>query len=775
MLTLRLLGGIGLTSADGREVDAVLRQPKRVALLAYLAMPRPGTWHRRDALLALFWPELDQSRARASLRGALFALRSELEDGAIRSRGDDEVCLDADLVSTDVAAMEDELAAGRPAGALDCYRGELLPALYVPDAEGFDEWLDRERNRLRALARKAAARLSESREQSGDLSGAIDALRRAVELDPDDENAVRRLIALLDRSGDRAQALALFERFRRQLDEQFGVAPSAETLALIDAVRARENVQERSRPPLMPAGESASPPLAATLPPAQTGVLAPRPPGYPTSPRRRWVVGATLLLAVIAAVTGVRLAARAPSGNVRFLVVLPMDNETGDARLDYVATGLAEGVARRLEGLGGVTIRTGARSEWPVATRHDLPAIGRQFGATVLLKTSLVRITDSLAVRAAVVDLASRGERLISEQHFTFDGLRSAESELAASVAGAIFRVPLPQLPREPVRPISPESYRLMLEGWHQLLSVRDIHAAQRLFLEATNADPLNARAWAGLSSAWASLLVSDQLPPVDGYDRTEAAAARALALDSLQGTAWANLAIVRALRYRSLATGTALMRKAIAADPSNPEVFLVASSLYRNAWRWDDARDAARLARQLDPLTPYYLGREATTEFCADRPAEALRLYERELLMSPTDRDAQLGRVRALAQLGRYDDAVAAWRAQATASGNARLAESLRGARGAAGYWDVVHREGRRRLAALEEEATQRWVSPTTLMHLRFAAGDTAGGFRELSRLAAEPTSPLYRLRCNQNLDEVRNLPRFTSIVKQVGPLPPG
>src|SRR5262245_12921902 len=40
-------------------------QPKRLALLAYLAIARPRGAHRRDALVAIFWPELDQHGARS--------------------------------------------------------------------------------------------------------------------------------------------------------------------------------------------------------------------------------------------------------------------------------------------------------------------------------------------------------------------------------------------------------------------------------------------------------------------------------------------------------------------------------------------------------------------------------------------------------------------------------------------------------------------------------------------------------------------------------------
>jgi DNA-binding SARP family transcriptional activator len=107
MQTLRMLGTIALSSADGTEIDALLRQPKSVALLAYLTLPRPGTWHRRDVLLATFWPELTQSAARAALRSALHLLRRHLAEGTIRTRGDDEVGVDPALLVTGAICSRD--------------------------------------------------------------------------------------------------------------------------------------------------------------------------------------------------------------------------------------------------------------------------------------------------------------------------------------------------------------------------------------------------------------------------------------------------------------------------------------------------------------------------------------------------------------------------------------------------------------------------------------------------------------------------------------------
>ena len=95
---------------DGGEVDEVVRQPKRLAFLVYLALAEPRGFHRRDSLLPIIWPELPENRARNALNKTLHFLRSHLGDDVVESRGSAEVGLDPDKVWTDVAAFEDALA-----------------------------------------------------------------------------------------------------------------------------------------------------------------------------------------------------------------------------------------------------------------------------------------------------------------------------------------------------------------------------------------------------------------------------------------------------------------------------------------------------------------------------------------------------------------------------------------------------------------------------------------------------------------------------------------
>src|SRR2546427_9704842 len=93
MVEFRLLGTVNLTSAEGREARGLMSQPRRTALLAYLAAATPRGLHRRDRLLALFWPELHQGHPRAAPRPAPSVLRAEPGAPGGVSRGEEGVGL----------------------------------------------------------------------------------------------------------------------------------------------------------------------------------------------------------------------------------------------------------------------------------------------------------------------------------------------------------------------------------------------------------------------------------------------------------------------------------------------------------------------------------------------------------------------------------------------------------------------------------------------------------------------------------------------------------
>ena len=254
MIRLRLLGGIDLRDGDGREIRPLLAQPKRLALLAYLAAAYPRGAHRRDTLLGLFWPELDQEHGRNALSQALRVLRRALGDKALTSRGAEELAVDAELVWCDAAAFGEALGEERLEEALQLYRGDLLPSFFVEASSGFEEWLERERAALRAQAARAARRLADRHEGGQQLTAAVAFARRSAELSDGDERPLRRLIELLARLGDRAGAIRAYEQFANRLAVELELEPSTETLALVQRVRAE---QESKQPPASPIDASA--------------------------------------------------------------------------------------------------------------------------------------------------------------------------------------------------------------------------------------------------------------------------------------------------------------------------------------------------------------------------------------------------------------------------------------------------------------------------------------------------------------------------------------
>lgn len=239
MISFQVLGRLELKRADGGALHSVLAQPKRQGLLAYLAVAVPRGYHRRDTLIGLLWPDRDDESARAALSKAVHHLRQALGAETVLSRGHGDVGLDWHRIWCDAAGFEDALDRGALAEALALYQGDLLPGFYIEDAPEFEHWLERERSRLRGRAAQAARELSEREEAGGNRGPALDWARRASLLDPLDEIAVRRVMVLLDRSGDRADAARVYDELATRLRTELDVEPAPETTALMETIRNR--------------------------------------------------------------------------------------------------------------------------------------------------------------------------------------------------------------------------------------------------------------------------------------------------------------------------------------------------------------------------------------------------------------------------------------------------------------------------------------------------------------------------------------------------------
>lgn len=153
--------------------------------------------------------------------------------GGYAFAADDRCSLDAEMFLARVEEGRRRLAAGKPAAALTTLRGALELWAGDPLAEDFyEEWAQEYRSKLArahadALETGAAAALA-----FGDAQQAVGLAELAVAGDPLREAAHLLLVRALAASGDRAAALAVFDRFRRQFADELGLDPSPEALEL---------------------------------------------------------------------------------------------------------------------------------------------------------------------------------------------------------------------------------------------------------------------------------------------------------------------------------------------------------------------------------------------------------------------------------------------------------------------------------------------------------------------------------------------------------------
>jgi serine/threonine-protein kinase len=257
VIDVRFLGAIEVRSSglEGSRIE--LTQPKRLALLAYLALAEPTGLHARDRVLALLWPDADQASARHSLRNALHALRQALGDNAIQTRGESWVGLGADAVRCDVLEVRAHLAGGRLQEALAVCSGELMPGFHISGAPDFDHWLEEQRVALSRAIRTAAWNRAQQLEGAG---SELEAVRQAARLDPGNERGTRRLMELLAAAGDRGGALRAYQDVVDWFSHELESQPSSETRALAERLRA-SGAADRSAPTRAPsANQSADAP-----------------------------------------------------------------------------------------------------------------------------------------------------------------------------------------------------------------------------------------------------------------------------------------------------------------------------------------------------------------------------------------------------------------------------------------------------------------------------------------------------------------------------------
>ena len=784
LIELRTFGTLDLRGSDGREFRAVLAQPKRLALLTYLAAAAPGapgasTFHRRDTLLALFWPDQDVTRARAALSRAVHYLRASLGDGVVLSLGDEELGVDPDRISCDATQFRKELSKGRLAEALELYRGDFVEGFFLSEVPELDRWIDSERRRFRDSAADAARGLSKSAESSGDLAMALHWARQASSYAPYDEPGARRVLLLLGRLGDRGSALEFFERFARRLRSDLELDPSPETVAALNAIStARQEPAAVSTTRISPAatpGDAAVNVLTPLNAAATSATVA------SGNERSRWRVA--MLAALVVLILAASLvwtdfhkragAAEKPPPSIAektpSIAVLPLANIGADTSAQYFSDGMTDELIATLSEVEG--LRVAARTSSFVYKNRNVPLteIARALNVGAVLEGSSwhegnrVRITLQLVHVPEGYSIWSKTyERQV---HDVF----ALQQDIGRDVAGALKLKLVPNKRPLSGRTTDPETYDLYLWGrYYWNTRTRDgLPKAIGFFQRAIARDSSYAPAYTGLADSYNILVTYDERTrPRESMAKAKVAALRALELDSTESQAHAALAYVATWYDWDWKTADLHFRRALELNPSNPtahhwySIYLLATGHV--------AQSLAEMgtARELDPSSLFLRGADGVRHFMARDFTGAVQLMVRALEAGPNTIPALPWLGLAYVRLGRAQDAIAILEPTGRqADVRAAVQAVLAVAYVAAGRQG----EARALVQALETRAKREYYPPTWLARAYTALGDKDRALTLLETAYDERDGWLTTANVDPSWDALRAEPRFRAILAKI------
>ena len=605
MIQLSTLGTLDLRRSDGTVVHSVLQQPKRAALLIYLAMS-DGVYQRRDTLLALFWPESGESSARHSLSQAVYKLREAIGAESITARGDEEVKLAPGVISCDALSFRNAAREGRHADALELYRGDFLSAFHVDGLREFARWADADRSELREIAATSAWALAREQLSRRATTEAYRTAARAFELAPANEASARSFIGELVAAGDAAAALSLYHHVERVLAEELETVPAKETQAIADSLRlgARsEAVTPQVAPRTLPAPRSVGNETYAGA--EQT--LRP----HTTLGRSRLRISLAAAITAVGAVAAIGWAVkdvRSATPTVATVAVLPLDNLARDSSQDYFADGMYNALIGELGQVSALrVVPRGATMRYGSAT--PVADIAQDLHVDAVVRGGVMRFGDSVRVIVHLIGIQPQRELWSASYRRSLRDVPSIHAEIARAIATEVEVRLTPRDVRRAshVPTVDPAAYDAWLQGsfYARRRSGTDLSQCFHYARQAVAADPNYAPGYELLAECYNVATFVNSSEPSDMFEGAKRAARRAISLDESLAPAYSDLGYAQAHYDWDWTAAEASYRHALRLNPSLETTEEDLAWLLSWSGRYDEALQHAHRAEQLDPNSP--------------------------------------------------------------------------------------------------------------------------------------------------------------------------
>jgi len=292
--------------------------------------------------------------------------------------------------------------------------------------------------------------------------------------------------------------------------------------------------------------------------------------------------------------------------SAKSIAVLPLINESGDAKDEYFSDGLSEELIAALAQIRELKV-IGRSSSFRFKDRKEEPkTIGEKLGVATLLEGTVRKQGERVRIVAELVNAADGIELWTRTFDRELKDIFAVQQEIANAVASSLKVTLLGSDERASTNPTTrnTEAHNAYLLGHYhfQRRNLEDYRKAIGYYDEAIRLDPNYALAYAERSEAWT--LIGD----LTGETKTDWAKARADAEKAVSispGLAEAHAALgwVRSFTEWKFAEGLSELRRAKELSPANPTANDLLARVIVYVGKLDEAEKQARQAVELDPL----------------------------------------------------------------------------------------------------------------------------------------------------------------------------
>ena len=321
----------------------------------------------------------------------------------------------------------------------------------------------------------------------------------------------------------------------------------------------------------------------------------------------------------------------------RSIAVLPFVNMSSDKEQEYFSDGISEELLNLLVQVPELRVIARTSSFSFKDKEVGIAEIAEKLNVAHVLEGSVRKSGDTLRITAQLIRTADSSQLWSQTYDRQMTDVFAVQDEIAAAVVEQLKIKLLNGAPM--LRVTDPQAYALFLQAREisRQGTASALEQSISLYRQALAIDPAYVMALVGLAEAYSSQVDIYARPASDAIRLARDAIEKALVIDPKFALALARLGIIASWYERDLAAGATHIEHALALQPANPDILVLAAGLSRRLGRLDQAIAISEFLLIRDPVNVIGGSELAISYYYAGRLDEAIATYRNDIRLFPT------------------------------------------------------------------------------------------------------------------------------------------